>query len=95
MPVVAQETTPLKTEEDTMSFVGRVMGGKGEKMRSEEEDRYADPLDNFNFPQIPAYEGIQTEFYKPGGEKGEQLNKGSIPEHTTNTFGTLNSVNLD
>ena len=48
------------SSENTMGFINRVVNDKGDAKEKKPENRLADKFDdfNFNFPGLPAYEGI-------------------------------------
>ncbi|CDW82483.1 UNKNOWN [Stylonychia lemnae] len=66
-----------QSNEDTMDFIERIVNG-GEKKPKKDEGGLADKLDigiNFNLPQIPPYEGIQTQILKNDYNKVPQFNQ--------------------
>lgn len=50
------------SSENTMEFINRVVNDRGGEDKKVPDNRMADKFDdfNFNFPSLPAYEGIQS-----------------------------------
>ena len=70
------------SSENTMDFINKIVNGKdesAEKMLSKLEDnKFAEKVDfNFNFPQIPKYEGFQNDYINKARE-GENKAMGGI-----------------
>ena len=75
----------LNTEtENTMDFIDRIVNNKQKDepviFKKPSDNRLADKLDdfNFNFPSLPAYEGIQNDFYLKNGNTNQPTAKTNI-----------------
>ena len=73
-----------------MDFVNRIVNHKDESFMKPDKEgqRMADKLDSFdfNFPSLPAYEGIQNDIYLNKENSNKPMNKNKFEYQPSHNF---------